>query len=201
MTTLAVVAAGVWQATTTAPLFTADMSGFIKILALLATVVLLPCAALIVGFLKSGATRQVDALKQSIELQVNTLRTGMEAQVAILSKELNGYGGRLNSDEANLRLVADSVAGIRTLMQESARDTSDAFRASAEALQKEVAKNGEATLRALHAMDLRVQSLEDRAEFSSTMKDVCSAVESLARAVAASTLAQAQAQAQTPARK
>lgn len=173
------------QQPSTTPLFSNDLGGFIKILSIILVTVLLPLGGLIVYFLKSGTTRQIDALKAGTEQSLTAMKAAADAQVAILTQQLNGYGGRLNTDEENLRLVVSSVSGIRQTVHESARETLDAFRTSAEAIRETVNNTGRANLEASHTLDNRLGRLEERADIAGPIKDICGSIEKLAAAVIA----------------
>jgi len=96
---------------TTVPLFTDDLMGFVKIVSLIVGTVLIPLAALIVYFLKRSDTSEVAALRT----------------------EINGLGARVNSIEQQHARLTEQVATIQRQIAESQRDVMQAITASGEA--------------------------------------------------------------------
>lgn len=98
------------------PLLTNDLAGFIKIIAIIVGIVLLPVGALVVYFLKSGAQQKIDAL----------------------TSELNGFGDRVNAREVAHAHLDERVTGIYSSIAGSQRDILDAIRASGDAQMRAV---------------------------------------------------------------
>lgn len=94
-----------------APLFTNDLVGLIKVLAIIAFTVLLPVAALVVYFLKRGPD---DAIR------------GLRA-------DLNGLGGKITLLEASDVRISDEVNHMRETIGEAQRELMAAIRSSHDA--------------------------------------------------------------------
>jgi vacuolar-type H+-ATPase subunit I/STV1 len=92
------------------PLFTSDLVGLVKFLAILVSVVLIPAATLIIVWLKRTDTAQIQKQEDS----------------------LNGLGERVNRVEtANTRLQ-EQYSTLQSQIAGSQRDILDAIRASAD---------------------------------------------------------------------
>jgi vacuolar-type H+-ATPase subunit I/STV1 len=92
------------------PLFTSDLVGLVKFLAILVSVVLIPAATLIIVWLKRTDTAQIQKQEDS----------------------LNGLGERVNKVEtANTRLQ-EQYSTLQSQIAGSQRDILDAIRASAD---------------------------------------------------------------------
>jgi vacuolar-type H+-ATPase subunit I/STV1 len=92
------------------PLFTSDLVGLVKFLAILVSVVLVPAATLIIVWLKRTDTAQIQKQEDS----------------------LNGLGERVNKVEtANTRLQ-EQYSTLQSQIAGSQRDILDAIRASAD---------------------------------------------------------------------
>jgi vacuolar-type H+-ATPase subunit I/STV1 len=95
---------------TTTPLFTADLSGFIKLLAVLVSVVLIPAATLIVVFLKRTDTVRIQKQEDA----------------------LNGLGERVNKVEVMNTRLQEQYNTLQNQIAGSQRDILEAIRASAD---------------------------------------------------------------------
>lgn len=93
------------------PLFSNDLVGFIKIIAVLAGTIMLPLAALVIYFLKRGPDKDI----------------------ADLRHEMNGLGGRVNLMEQAIARQSEQTAATQRMIGEASRDTMQAITASGDA--------------------------------------------------------------------
>jgi hypothetical protein len=93
------------------PLFTNDLAGFIKVVAILYGTVMLPLAALVIYFLKRGP----------------------ESAISELRHEMNGLGGRVNVVEQAIARQSEQTAATQRMIGEASRDMMQAIVASGDA--------------------------------------------------------------------
>jgi hypothetical protein len=93
------------------PLFTNDLAGFIKVVAILYGTVMLPLAALVIYFLKRGPDSAISELRH----------------------EMNGLGGRVNVVEQAIARQSEQTAATQRMIGEASRDMMQAIVASGDA--------------------------------------------------------------------
>lgn len=106
----------------TAPLFSNDLVGFIKIIAIIVGTVSIPIGSVIIVFLKKAENDRVAQIE-----------TSLLAKVAQLKSDLDGVGGRVGQNEKEVAEVRVEVRALTSQIAESQRDILTALQASSEA--------------------------------------------------------------------
>jgi hypothetical protein len=95
----------------TSPLFTNDLIGFIKVVAILYGTVMLPLAALVIYFLKRGPDSAISEIRH----------------------EMNGLGSRVTATELAIARQGEQTAATQRMIGEASRDMMQAIVASGDA--------------------------------------------------------------------
>lgn len=144
--------------TTPQPLFTNDLVGLIKILAIICFTVLLPVAALVVYFLKRGADGAIRELK--------------DGDIATMRTDMNGLGQRLKQMEVEQGRTGEQIAALTR-----------AITSERETVLSAISRASETQMRAVHDVEVQVARLEERGSIGVALEKFSGAIERLVEVV------------------
>lgn len=149
------------QAPVVTPLFPNDLTGFIKIVAIMLTTVLLPLAGLVVYFLQRGD-------------KIEKVR---------LEEQMNGLGKRLNEDESDQQRTQENLRHLNTLIAESNRDIMQAIRLSAEEQIRAVREVERMTTNGLKDVEIKAARLEERNDLGECLSAFGKSIDGLVQSI------------------